>query len=111
MPGSYAAPIEFIKDCICAGRVRWTYHSTMRLQQRGLTAGTLLAAVSTLEILEAYPDDKYLPSFLLRGESQSSVFHAHIATDREGANIRVVTMYKPSRDEWDGEARVRRIKP
>src|ERR1035441_1663067 len=29
---------------------------------------------------EAYPDDKYLPSFLVRGESEGSVFHAHIAT-------------------------------
>jgi hypothetical protein len=82
----------------------------MRLQQRGLTAGTLQNAVSTLEIIEAYPDDKYLPSFLLRGESEVCVFHAHIATDREGANVRVVTMYLPSRDEWDEDSRVRRTK-
>lgn len=82
----------------------------MRLQQRGLTADTLLSAVSSLEIIEAYPDDKYLPSFLLRGESEGSVFHAHIATDPEGANVRVVTMYEPSPDEWDEDSRVRRAK-
>ena len=82
----------------------------MRLQQRGLTVGTLQNAVSTLEIIEAYPDDKYLPSFLLRGDSQGSVFHAHIATDLEGPNVRVVTMYQPSSDEWDGTFRVRRTR-
>jgi hypothetical protein len=38
----------------------------MRLRQRGLAAGALRAAVASLEIIEAYPDDKYLPSFLLR---------------------------------------------
>jgi len=30
--------------------------------------------------LETYPDDKYLPSFLLRGEIQGAVFHAQLAT-------------------------------
>ena len=103
------APLAFISDCISSGRVRWTYHSTMRLQQQGLPADTLRNAVPTLEIIEAYPGDKYLPSFLPRGESEGSVFHVHIATDREGANVRVVTMYRPSPDEWDEESRVRRM--
>ena len=102
-------PIAFIKDCISRGHIRWTYHVTMRLQQRALTAGILLHAVSTLEIIESYPQDKYLPSFLLRGESGGSVFHAHVATDIEGGNIRVVTMYIPKPEEWDEELRVRRI--
>jgi hypothetical protein len=110
LASSSAVPLAFIKDCIWAGRVRWTYHSTMRLRQRGLTADTLLSAVTSLEIIEAYPDDKYLPSFLVRGECEGSVFHAHIATDLEGANVRVVTMYEPSPDEWDEDTRVRRTK-
>ena len=32
------APLAFIRRCLLAGRVRWTYHVTMRLQQRGLDA-------------------------------------------------------------------------
>jgi hypothetical protein len=68
LSSSTSLRLAFIKDCIWAGRVRWTYHGTMRLQQRGLTADTLLHAVSSLEIVEPYPDDKYLPSFLRRGE-------------------------------------------
>ncbi len=107
---SSTARLAFIKDCISAGRVRWTYHSTMRLQQRGLTADSLLNAVSSLEIIEAYLDDKYLPGFLLRGESEGSVFHAHIATDPEGATVRVVTMCEPSAEEWDEDSRVRRAR-
>ena len=102
------APLEFIKDCLSRGRIRWTYHVTMRLQQRRLNAGVLEAAVATLEIIEAYPQDKYLPSFLLRASSADFVFHAHIAADVEGDNVRVVTMYVPNSDEWDVEFRVRR---
>jgi len=80
----------------------------MRLQQRALTAGMLRAAAETLEIVEAYPHDKYLPSFLLRGEAEGCVFHAQIATDVEGGNIRIVTMYAPDPNEWDEGLRFRR---
>jgi hypothetical protein len=103
------APLAFITDCLSAGRVRWTYHVTMRIQKRALTAGMLDAAMESLEIIESYPEDKYLPSFLLRGESSGSVFHAQIATDVEGKNIRIVTMYIPDPDGWDQGLRMRRI--
>lgn len=56
----------------------------MRLQQRALTAAMLGNAISTLEIIERYPQDKYLPSFLVRGEADGLVFHVQVATDVEG---------------------------
>ena len=59
--------------------------------------------------LEEYPDDKYLPSFLLRGEVPEFVFHALVATDIEGDNIRVVTMHIPDPGQWAKEGRSRRI--
>jgi hypothetical protein len=31
-----------------------------------------------LEIVESYPEDKYLPGFLVRGECEGLVFHAQI---------------------------------
>jgi len=82
----------------------------MRLQQRGLDAQALRNAVDSLEIIEAYPEDKYLPSFLLRGQANGAVFHAQIATDVEGDNIRVVTMYTPDADEWEDGFRKRRTR-
>ncbi len=66
------------------------------------------SGIATLEIIEMYPQDKYLPSFLVRGESAGAVFHAQIATDVEGENIRIVTVYAPDRDDWDEGLRVRR---
>jgi hypothetical protein len=65
-------------------------------------------AMETLEIVEMYPQDKYLPSFLVRGESVGSVFHARIAADVEGGNIRMVTMYSPDPGEWEAGFRHRR---
>ncbi len=53
----------------------------MRLRQRSLDAAALRNAIASLEIIEAYPNDKYLPSFLLRGEISGAGFRAQIATD------------------------------
>jgi len=70
----------------------------------------LVEGVDSLEIIESYPDDKYLPSFLVRGEWEGTVFHAQIATDVDDRNVRVVTMYLPRADEWDPAFRVRRTR-
>ena len=69
----------------------------------------LLKGADSLEIIEAYPDDKYLPSFLVRGEFEGRVFHAQIATDVEARNVRIVTMYIPVPEEWDSGFRLRRV--
>jgi hypothetical protein len=69
----------------------------------------LLKGADSLEIIEAYPDDKYLPSFLVRGEFEGRVFHAQIATDVEARNVRVVTMYIPASDDWDSGFRMRSV--
>ncbi len=89
--------------------LRWTYHVTMRLKQRSLGSEILIKGADSLEIIESYPDDKYLPSFLLRGEFEARVFHVQIAADVEGGNVRIVTMYIPAPEEWDSEFRARRV--
>ncbi len=80
----------------------------MRLQQRNLRGEMLMAAAASFEVIESYPDDKYLPSFLVRGEAEGMVFHAQIATDVKGNNVRIVTMYVPEPDDWDDGFRLRR---
>ena len=81
----------------------------MRLQERRLNSELLRKAIDTFEIIETYPRDKYLPSFLLRGEAPEFVFHALVATDLAGDNVRVVTMYLPDPERWDENGRLRRL--
>ncbi len=66
LPGD---PIRFIQDCIRRGRLLWTYHVNMRLAGRFIPRESIFAAVDTFELVEAYPDDKYLPSYLLLGRA------------------------------------------
>jgi hypothetical protein len=80
-------PLEFIRDCLFRHEIRWTYHVTMRLKQRSLGSEILVRGAGSLEVIESYPDDKYLPSFLLRGEWDAIVFHVLMAADvRQGTS-------------------------
>ncbi len=58
-------PVRFIQDRIRQGRILWTYHVNMRLAERFISREAILAAVYSYELVESYPDDKYLPSYLL----------------------------------------------
>ncbi len=63
--------------------------------------------MNTLKIVEESPTGKKPGSYLLRGEDLEFVFHAVVATDLEGDNSRVVTMYLPDPGQWENGARVR----
>ena len=64
-----ADPVGFIQDCVRRGRLLWTYHVNMRLAGRFIPRESILAAVNIFEFVEAYPDDKYLPSYLVLGRA------------------------------------------
>jgi hypothetical protein len=69
-----------------------------------------LAAVDSYELVESYPDDKYLPSYLLLARHGPDAFHVLFAADVEGDNVRVVTSYRPEVREWETDLKTRRPK-
>jgi hypothetical protein len=82
----------------------------MRLSGRFIPRETILAAVASYELVEAYPGDKYLPSYLILGRHGLEAFHVLFATDLEGDNVRVVTSYRPDPEEWEADLKARRSK-
>ena len=80
----------------------------MRLQERFISREVILTSVDSYEIIEEYPKDKYLPSYLIYAEYGEQVFHIQIATDKENDNIRIVTTYKPTLDKWESDFKTRR---
>ena len=57
------------------------------LRQRSLRSDVLIASMDTLEIIEPYPDDKYLASFLPKGQSAYQVFHTYHAAQPDSARL------------------------
>ncbi|MBI4473184.1 MAG: DUF4258 domain-containing protein [Acidobacteria bacterium] len=98
-------PLGFIQRCVRERKIHWTYHVNMRLAGRYLTRDEILQAVDSYEIIESYPEDKYLPSYLVLAAAS---FHVHFATDVEGDNVRIITVYWPDPDEWEPDLKTRR---
>jgi hypothetical protein len=65
-------------------------------ERRFIGRETIISAVDSYEIVEAYPEDKYFPSYLLLGRQGDEAFHVLFATDVHGENVRIVTAYYPS---------------
>ena len=102
-----ADPIAFIQECVRRRAVFWTYHVNMRLDRRQISRDEILAAVDSYQLVEEYPDDKYLPSYLVKA---ASVFHVLFATDVADHNVRVVTAYRPDPEEWFPDLIRRRVR-
>ena len=100
--------LSFIRDCVREGRILWTYHVNMRLGQRFIARETIIQAADTYEIVEAYPGDKYFPSYLVLGRNGDDAFHVLFGVDVEGQNVRIVTAYYPTPDEWEIDLKTRR---
>jgi len=104
-------PLSFIRECIRGGRILWSYHVNMRLGQRFIAREAIIHAATSYEVIEEYPEDKYFPSYLLLGRRGEEAFHVLFGADMEGQNVRVVTAYYPSPEEWEADLKTRRRSP
>lgn len=64
--------------------------------------------MDTYEIIESYPTDKYLPSYLVLATTAGAVFHVLFAVDIESGNVRIVTAYHPNPNDWELDLKTRR---
>ena len=104
-------PLSFIRECIRSNRIFWSYHVNMRLGQKFIDRETIIQAAESYVMVEEYPKDKYFPSFLLLGRRGEQAVHVLFGTDMEGQNVRVVTAYYPSPEEWELDLKTRRRSP
>ena len=101
-------PLEFIQRCVNQRKLRWTYHADVQMGDRAIDRQTIINSVDVFEVIEEYPDDKYLPSYLVYSRFGSLVLHVLFAVDVAGDNVRVVTTYSPNLVEWESDMRTRR---
>jgi hypothetical protein len=101
-------PRAFIQRCVQRRQMYWTYHINMRLPGRFIRRQHILDAVSTYEVIESYPEDKYLPSYLVYAELGGEVFHILFAVDVPAEHVRVVTAYRPDPAAWEVDQKTRR---
>lgn len=89
----------------------WTYHVNLRMAGRFIPRTVVLAAVDSYELVEANPEDKYLPSYLILAECGGERFHVLFAADVATDHVRIVTTYRPDVERWEPDLKRRRTSP
>lgn len=79
--------------------LRFGRHAAQRMFERGITQADIHAALLNGEIIEDYPTDYPLPSYLLLGYSGSRPLHIVYANTPQGDQI-IITVYEPDTALW-----------
>lgn len=89
------------------GKIKWTTHNLMRLQERGINPSDIKFCITNGEIIEQYPNDYPYPSCLLLGISISGK-HIHIVAGVGNGYLWIITAYFPSIEKWNEDLKTRK---
>jgi len=91
-------------------KILWSRHGIGELVNEGWLRGQVEAALETSEVIEDYPalhrpqPDCLVLGYLTTGEPM----HAVVAIDEANDRLFIVTVYKPSSEEWQNDWRTRK---
>ena len=91
-------------DCRLVFRV----HAIQRMFQRGLREQDVRSALEKGETIEEYTEDFPYPSRLILGWIGSQPIHLVVADNEEVAETIVITVYNPSREQWESDFKRRK---
>ncbi len=102
---------EIIKALAKKDRIFLKKHSILRMYERNILADDVKKALINGEIIEHYPDDRPLPSYLVLGYAENKrTIHTVVAVDTEEQLLWVITVYEPNLEEWEPGFQRRRHK-
>ena len=84
-------------------------HAIQKMFQRNITKSEIDNVISKGQIIEEYPKDSPLPSFLLLGFNDNRPLHIVIAFNKSDYICIIVTVYEPDPNLWKDNF-TRRIK-
>ena len=84
-------------------------HASDRAASRGIYSKEIESAIANGQVIEDYPDDKYGPSCLILGKTDTGrILHIQVSYPPK---VKVITVYEPSPDEWESDFKVRKPTP
>ncbi|MDL1897484.1 DUF4258 domain-containing protein [Anaerolineae bacterium CFX7] len=100
--------IDAIQSKIQQGRFEFSKHAVDQSILRHITVKEMREAIANGQIIEDYPDDKYGPSCLVFGLTQSNrPLHIQCSYPTRPV-VKIITLYEPDSNEWI-DFRARRV--
>ena len=89
-----------IQNQLSMGEFEFSRHALKRVVERNISDQEIRHAGAQATVIEDYPDDKYSPSCLLLGFTQTGrPLHVQVSlADTDLA--RIITIYEPDPNEW-----------
>ena len=97
-----------ICNAVYTGRVLWKKHALERLLERGISRNQVKSAILHGVIIENYPEDNPIPSFLLAA-TQPEALHVVLAYDAASEQCHIITAYRPDLTHFEADLITRRL--
>jgi hypothetical protein len=90
--------IRPIQEQVSKSAYQWRRHALQRSIERSIAEEEVVEILLNGEIIEEYPEDKYGPSCLILGRTQSGrPLHVQCSLP---PTIWIITLYEPDPQEW-----------
>lgn len=104
MPPNLAA----LREQVRAGTWILSIHASDRAASRAIRSLEIADVLLTGTVIEDYPDDKYGPSCLILGyTAHRRPLHVQVSYPPQ---VKVITVYEPSPEEWGNDLQTRGAK-
>ena len=92
---------------LASGEFEFSRHAFRRAVERNISEVEIRQAGARARIIEDYPDDKYSPSCLLLGFTQTErPLHLQVSY-ADSELVKIITLYEPDETEWSNYTRRR----
>lgn len=92
--------LEEVRNQLSAGEFEFSRHALKRVVERNISDQEIQQAGIQANVIEEYPDDKYSPSCLLLGFTQTGrPLHIQVSL-AETELVKIITLYEPDPSEW-----------
>ncbi|MGQ9501528.1 MAG: DUF4258 domain-containing protein [Anaerolineae bacterium] len=100
----------FIRKKATEHRIKWTRHALNELAAEPISVGDVESALQQAEVIEDYPHlRRFLPDCLvLAFISPERPIHCIVAINDSQDYILIITVYRPTAQEWKNDWRTRK---
>jgi hypothetical protein len=92
--------LEQVQKQLSLGQFELSGHAFKRAVERNISDLEVRQAGERAIIIEDYPDDKYSPSYLLLGFTETGrPLHLQVSL-MDSVLVKIITLYQPREEEW-----------
>jgi hypothetical protein len=93
--------LEQIQQQLYNGEFEFSRHAFKRAIERNISEQEIRAAGQNAIMIETYPDDKYSPSCLLLGFTETGrPLHLQVSVANTDL-VKIITIYQPDDSQWN----------